>query len=136
MFTQHLIPRFSETDALGHINNTVIPNWFESARIDVFRLFNEELDLTNWNLIIANLSVDFKKQIYYGFDVDILTSIERIGNSSFVVYQEAVQQNEICASGRVTMVYFNFQTQRPEPIPSAIREHLEKHLNFQESPNS
>ncbi|MBP1931615.1 acyl-CoA thioesterase [Ammoniphilus resinae] len=128
MFTQHLIPRFAETDALGHINNNVIPNWFESARIDVFRLFNEDLDLKNWNLIIASLSVDFIKQIYYGLDVTIRTSIERIGNSSFVIFQEVVQQNEVCASGRITMVYFNFKTQRAESIPSAIREQLEKHL--------
>ena len=33
MFHYETEPRFSDTDALGHINNTVYPVWFEQARI-------------------------------------------------------------------------------------------------------
>lgn len=36
MFTLSLTPRFYETDAFGHINNTVITGWFETAREPVF----------------------------------------------------------------------------------------------------
>ena len=32
MFIEKVMPRFSETDVLGHINNTALPIWFEAAR--------------------------------------------------------------------------------------------------------
>ena len=32
MWTLHLNPRFSDTDALGHINNANLPRWFEEAQ--------------------------------------------------------------------------------------------------------
>jgi acyl-CoA thioester hydrolase len=127
LFKQTIIPRFSETDALGHINNTVLPVWFESARIDVFKVFDEDLNLQAWKLIIANLNVDFKKQIYYGQDVEIQTYIEKIGNSSFVIYQEAHQNGEIAAVGRCTMVHFDYDLQQAAPLPDAIRDKLVQH---------
>ena len=45
-------PRFCETDALGHINNTVVPMWFETARGPVFEVFNPGQDLSKWNVIL------------------------------------------------------------------------------------
>jgi acyl-CoA thioester hydrolase len=39
MFRMTVTPRFYETDALGHINNTVMAGWFEAAREPVFRFF-------------------------------------------------------------------------------------------------
>ena len=51
MFTYTIQPRFSETDGMGHINNTVPPVWFEEARIGVFTIFNPSLTPFQWNLI-------------------------------------------------------------------------------------
>ena len=49
-FSLDLTPRFCETDALGHINNTVIPVWFEAAREPIFEIVNPGQDLTKWNI--------------------------------------------------------------------------------------
>ena len=38
MLRCELMPRFYETDGLGHINNTVIPKWFETARTPIFAM--------------------------------------------------------------------------------------------------
>ncbi len=40
MLEMQIQPRFQETDALGHINNTVPAVWFESARDPLFRIFS------------------------------------------------------------------------------------------------
>ncbi len=84
-------PRFSETDALGHINNTVVPVWFEAARTPIFKIFTPNLDPKQWKLIIAKIEVEFKGELFYGEEVEIRTGIERIGNSSYVIVQEAWQ---------------------------------------------
>lgn len=52
MLNEELKPRFSELDGLGHINNTTLPIWFEHARTPLFEIFNPDLKLDGWNLIL------------------------------------------------------------------------------------
>ncbi len=128
MFRMTVTPRFYETDALGHINNTVMSGWFEASREPVFRLFNPELNLDKWNLILAKVEVDYVAQTHYGHDVLLLTGIEKIGNSSFVVAQEAWQNDRLVAKGRAVQVAFNYATQRSELLTPELRAALEQHL--------
>ena len=80
--------RFYDTDALQHISNTALVSWFEPARLPIFKYFTPKLDLNNWPLILANYNVDFLDQIYLANPVEVKTWISRIGNSSFIDYQE------------------------------------------------
>lgn len=59
MFNLQITPSFSDTDMLGHINNTVIPVWCETARRPIFELFNPGLKADQWNLIVARIEMDF-----------------------------------------------------------------------------
>ncbi|WKN40995.1 acyl-CoA thioesterase [Tunicatimonas pelagia] len=127
MFEQHITPRFSETDALGHINNTVVPVWFEQARRPVFKLFTPDLDPGKWRLIIARIEVDFVGELHYGTDVVIRTSVDNVGNTSFRVAQEVWQQGKVRVKGLATLVHYDYQTQRSKPIPDYIREQLAQH---------
>lgn len=128
MFTMTVTPRFYETDALGHINNTVLPGWFETARDPIFRIFNPSLNVKEWNLILARVEVDFVAQIHLGDDVTLITGIEKIGNASFVVRQEAWQNNLCAARGKAVHVFFNYLTQKSEPLPASVRTALEAHV--------
>ncbi|WDE12400.1 acyl-CoA thioesterase [Thalassomonas haliotis] len=128
MFSETITPRFSDTDALGHINNTMVPVWFEGARDPVFRLFMPELDTGNWRLILAKIDVTYHGQLFYGQDIEVRTYIGRIGGASFDVYQELWQQGEKCASGTAVMVHFCYQEQASMAIPQAIKVELEQHL--------
>ncbi len=128
MFTEKLMPRFSDTDALGHINNTAIPVWFEGARTPVFKLFTPDLDLKKWPLIIAKIEVSYLGQLFYGQEIEVRTFISRIGGASFDVYQELWQHGEKCVSGTAAMVHFDYQAQASKKIPDEIRAELTKHL--------
>ena len=108
MFTEKISPRFSETDVLGHINNTVLPVWFEAARVPIFKFFTPDLIPQDWKLIIAKVEVSFVGELFYGHEVEIKTSVEHIGSSSFVVRQEAWQQGTCCAVGKTVLVRYVF----------------------------
>lgn len=127
MFFMTVTPRFYETDALGHINNTVLSNWFEASREPVFRLFNPALALNGWNLILARVEIDYVAQTHYGKPVEVRSWIGRIGNSSFVVEQDAWQEGVCVARGKAVQVFFNYETQKSEAIPPAYRALLESH---------
>lgn len=128
MFSLTLSPRFYETDAFGHINNTVINGWFETAREPIFKIFNPSLEIKSLPLILARTEVDFIAQTYYGSPVEVKTGIERVGNSSFVVYHEAWQNGICIAKGKAVQVYFDFTEQKSGPIPDKERAELTKLL--------
>jgi acyl-CoA thioester hydrolase len=119
-------PRFCETDALGHINNTVVPMWFETGRVPVFEIFNPGQDLNQWNVILRKIDVDFVAQIYYGHPVEIRTRVGHVGSSSFVCEHEAWQRGSLVAKGSAVMIYFDFEQQRKQEITVALRVELEK----------
>lgn len=128
MFNMTIQPRFAETDALGHINNTHLPVWFEQARTPLFRIFVPDLDPAGWNLILAKVETEFLRELLYQHPVNIKTGVETIGNSSFVVYQEVWQNEKKAAIGRATLVHFDHKNKSSMPIPDTIRQGLVEHL--------
>lgn len=124
MLSMAVQPRFSETDALGHINNTVIPVWFETARTPIFKIFNPELDLTKWNLIIAKIDVNYQAQIHYPDDIEIRTYVKKLGNSSLTLLQEVYQKGQKVAFGECVMVKFDYATNKSTLITDSEKELL------------
>mgnify|MGYP006156525859 FL=1 len=128
MWQEVITPRFSDTDALGHINNTVFAVWFEGARLPVFKIFTPELNLQHWPLIVASVKLDYHAQTHYGSEVELRTFISRIGGSSFDVYQEAWQGGIKTVSGTAVMVQFDYTSNKAVAISTAQRTQLAAHL--------
>ena len=124
MHETEIAPRFSETDALGHIGNTILPVWFESARSSVFAAVHPAMTLDDWPLIVARYEIDFRRQIFYTATVTVKTAIDRIGNSSLSIYQQAWQNQHLAAEGRTVMVYFDYASNNSVTIPDDIRARL------------
>jgi acyl-CoA thioester hydrolase len=124
MLSEKLMPRFSETDVLGHINNTALPVWFEAARVPIFKIFTPDLDPKQWKLIVAKVEVTFKGELFYGQEVEIKTAIERIGSSSFMILQQAWQHGECCAEGKTVMVRYDFANKSSQPLSEEEKQQL------------
>jgi len=127
MFHTTIEPRFTDTDALGHINNTAFPIWFEQARAPIFKIFHPSLDVKTWPLIIARIEVDLKAQAFWGKPVEIRTSIGKLGNASCHVVHHAWQDGIEVASGVAVLIYYDYQNKQSKPIPDDIRAHLLGH---------
>ena len=127
MYIETITPRFGDIDGLRHVNNTVIPGWFEQARNPVYRIFNPEFAFEGWNLILARYEIDFARPLVITGDVTIRTWVSRIGTSSFEVSQDASQGGAVCTRGRTVLVHYDFAEARPLPIPEAIRAQLLGH---------
>ncbi|MGP4108682.1 acyl-CoA thioesterase [Virgibacillus sp. L01] len=128
MYQTVIEPRVSETDGVGHINNTVVPVWLEAARNDLFRLFMPDLSFDDWKMIILNMNVDYVGQVYFGIDVTVCTWVKRIGNTSLQLYEEIWQDGRLCVKGTVTYVNYDLKKQKSEPIPDLVRKELGSHL--------
>ena len=129
MFQTTIVPRVSETDGVGHINNTTIPVWLEAGRNDLFKIFNPDDDFDNWRMVIVKSCVEYKAQIYFGKNVSIKCWIKRIGNASLELYEEIWQGDTKCITASTIYVNFNTQQQKSEPISHSIKAILENHTH-------
>ena len=128
MYLEQITPRFGDIDGLRHVNNTVIPGWFEQARNPIYRIFNPDFAFEGWNLILARYEIDFVRPLLINGDVTVRTWVARVGTSSFQVSQEAEQAGVVCTRGRTVLVHYDFASARPVPIPAAVRARLQEHL--------
>jgi acyl-CoA thioester hydrolase len=124
---QHtFFPRFSDTDALGHINNSSYFNWMEDARRPIFEMFVPDLNPKNWNLIIARIELDFMAQGDYKEQTLVTTEVEKIGNSSFNLIHKIWQKDQLICQGKAILVYFDYQKNQSQTLPSLLRTKLEQ----------
>ena len=77
MYLTVIEPRVSETDGVGHINNTTIPIWLEAGRNKLFKLFNPDDTFHDWKMIILKTNVEYVAQIYFGKDVEVKTWVKK-----------------------------------------------------------
>ena len=127
MIETPIIPRVSETDGAGHINNTVIPIWFEGGRTEIFRVLTPDLDFKNWRVALVNMNVDYLAQTYFQDPAVVRTWVDKVGTKSFTLYEELWQGARLCAKGTATYVYFNYDDQEAKPVPGNVRVALLTH---------
>jgi acyl-CoA thioester hydrolase len=122
--------RFCETDALGHVNNTSYFIYLEEARIRMFEELGYGSDIKDWRFILASAKCDFVNQAFFGQRLKIETNVTKIGNKSFQLVHRILDEKTgtLIALGESTIVYFNFQTQKSEPVPDVLRKQLERYL--------
>lgn len=120
--------RVSETDILGHINNTSYFVYMEEARINYLETLGVDFESTVDAFILASVKCDFLQQGYFGQVLNIETFIARIGTKSLTVTNKIYEKDsgELIAEGEATMVYYSIQEQQSMPIPNSLRQQLEE----------
>lgn len=124
-----LKPRFSETDAIGHINNTSIAVWFETARLEFLTdVFVEKGDeQPNW--FMATQTIDYLGENFFGIEVRMDLSVIHIGNTSFKVGCKMYQNDKQTVRASAVLVHVNRASKKPSPIPPQMRAVLEAELD-------
>ncbi|MBB3046794.1 acyl-CoA thioester hydrolase [Litorivivens lipolytica] len=124
-----LKPRFSETDAMGHINNTSIAVWFETARLEFLTdVFIDKGDgQPNW--FMASQTIDYLSENLFGIEVRMDLSVIHIGNTSFKVGCKMYQNDKQTVRASAVLVHVDLATKKPTPIHDRMRAILEQELD-------
>jgi acyl-CoA thioester hydrolase len=116
--------RFSDIDAVGHVNNAIYLTYFEEARLKYWR------EAINWDwskngIIVGRSEVNYLKPILLHDEVACYVRITRIGNSSFDVMHVLVKVTphgeEICTTGKTVCVSYDYKANKSVPIPQTER---------------
>lgn len=115
--------RFADTDALGHVNNGSFIVYAETGRLEFLRILGSAAR----SLILAHLSIDFRRQIHFGEAIVVETWVERVGTTSVTLGQTILADGELAAAVRSVVVSFDYDAQRPTPWTAESRAALEQH---------
>ncbi|MCC5800746.1 acyl-CoA thioesterase [Rossellomorea vietnamensis] len=127
--------RFCETDALGHINNTTYFVYLEEARIKFFQTIGFDMDVKDWQFILASTKCDFLSQGYFNQELVITTDVSKIGSKSFQLDHDILcaETHQLIARGNAVIVYFDFQEQRSKAIPDLLKAQLNNHFRSEKN---
>ena len=109
-FALELRPRFCETDALGHVSNTVYTAYWELARLRYFEVIGEVTDAPKRILAFNHMAVEIATRMmrpcFYDEELLVHARIAALGRSSatFEHALSAVDTGEIRAIGRIAVV--------------------------------
>ena len=113
--------RFSDTDALGHVNNIAFVSYAETGRVD----FLKRLGHSVTSLILAHVAIDYRRQIGFGEALHIDTWVETLGKSSITLGQTIWANDERAADVKSVAVHFDYAAGKPMELTAEIRAVLE-----------
>jgi len=116
--------RWQDNDVFGHVNNVVYYAWFDTA-VNGWLIDRGLLDSAASSIIglVVETGCSYAESIAFPEPVSIGIAIDRLGSSS-VRYRIGVFREHgdlAIAQGHFTHVYVDRASQRPVPIPDAIR---------------
>lgn len=123
--------RFSDTDAVGHVNNAIFSTLFEAGRVQV--LFGPEHPKLspNTQFVIAKISIDFLGELNWPGNVSIGSQVSRVGNSSFDLFQAMFVAQKCVATCHSVIVIMDETTRKSSPLTAEVARFYGNHLQRQ-----
>ena len=119
--------RFSDIDAVGHVNNAIYLTYFEEAR---FSYWSEAIGwkFSDHGVIVGRSEVNYLKPIMLHDEIACYVRTTRIGNSSFDIMHVLVRISptgeEICTTGKTVCISYNYSANKSVPIPKDERRRM------------
>ena len=114
--------RFGDTDAIGHVNNSVFSVLCESGRVNLFRTRIDPTLPKGRYFVIAHLAIDFLAELHYPGRVRTGTWLARLGRSSMSLEQVIVSGETLAARAKGVCVLMDRATRRPTPFSDETRK--------------
>jgi acyl-CoA thioester hydrolase len=96
--------RFCDTDANGHINNTVFAEFIEAGRVKLITQMVEGGSIANpW--VVARVEIDYLGVLGFPSELDIGTRVVTLGNTSYAVISGVFEGDRCVARARTVLVH-------------------------------
>lgn len=117
--------RFSDLDALNHVNNGFQMHYLDVGRIDYFsKVLQRKIDWTNDFLVLVHLELDFLAPIEMGMDVCVETKTIGFGEKSMKMFQRIIDKKtmEVKSTCYSILSGFNREKKKSEALPQEYRD--------------
>lgn len=114
--------RFADMDADQHINNAEYYRYMEEARMCWVHTLGLAMTPPAPVPVLAASACSFRAPLYYPGSVTVEIYLGRMGNSSVRTHYVLRNGKGIAAEGYGVSVWVDAQTQKPIPLPNAVRK--------------
>ncbi len=121
--------RWSDMDAMGHVNNVIYLQYLESARVGYFeaigwpvRSEGEERQ----SPVLVSQTFNYRRQVVYPDELEVGVTCREIRSRSFVLAYGIFRKGTevLVGDGTSVAVWMDFQAGRARELPPALREAL------------
>jgi acyl-CoA thioester hydrolase len=119
--------RFSDTDALGHVNNANYLSFLESSRIEYIKRVLGRVKAEDFGVIVARVEIDYKSPAFHYETMRVGCRVEEIGGSSIKMdYRiEDKDTGRLVALAKSVMVAFDYALGKPVRVSDEWRRKME-----------
>lgn len=122
--------RFSDLDAMRHVNNATYLSYIEEARIAYFNdVLNRPMTTLDFGAVVARIEIDYIKPIMLGDEIEIYTRVSRIGNKSSDVENLMLVEKDnakiVVAEALTKLVSYDYKKLVSKPISEEIKKKIQ-----------
>jgi acyl-CoA thioester hydrolase len=129
-FVFECVPRWSDMDVYGHVNNARFLTLYEEARVALMFVAARKHGVTSLEkgVVISRHEVDYLRPVDYGETVRIEMWVEEIRASRFVIAYELFDEGALASRARSVCVPFDLAAGRPRRLSPEERTFLEPYV--------
>jgi len=122
-----IVVRWGDMDSLGHVNNILYLQYFETARIEYLLRLGLPAPGPGWRedgMIIKSVSCRFLAPVTFPDTLSVGARMTHLGRDRAVMAHAAVSQRtgDMAASGDAVVVGYDYVSLRKNAFPPDIRE--------------
>jgi len=126
-----IIPiRITDLNYGNHVGNDTILSILHEARVQYLRHYGlEELDFGGVGLIMNDVAVEFKNEIFYGEKIIASVTVGDVSKFSFDVYykleKENIDKRILVVLAKTGMVCYDYGAKKVAVVPKEVKDKLQ-----------
>lgn len=136
---QPISVQWGDMDSMGHVNNARYFTWCESARMSYFAAvhMDDHREGEKHGPALAAAHLNFRQQVRYPAELDVITRVSEIGRSSFrmeyeIVYRGTETLGQRVADGHGVIVWVDYGTGRSIPLPESLKQEIRQYEGMEQ----
>jgi acyl-CoA thioester hydrolase len=113
--------RFSDLDALGHVNNNAIGEYFENARAVLFTEVTPDWPHRQQLFVLARIAIDYRHELHMPAHLRIGTRVTGFGRTSMRMASAVFHEKTGIAYAETVSVLIEEQSRQPVEISQELR---------------
>ena len=121
-FTATIPVRITDLNYGGHVGNDTILSIIHEARVQFLKSFGySEKDLGGVGMIMSDVVINFKNELFYGDVVNASVAVKDIGRASVDIVYLLKKGDVVVAEAKTGMVCFDYERRKVTAIPEGVR---------------
>ena len=121
-FTATIPVRITDLNYGGHVGNDTILSIIHEARVQFLKSFGySEKDLGGVGMIMSDVVINFKNELFYGDLVNASVAVKDIGRASVDIVYLLKKGDVVVAEAKTGMVCFDYERRKVTAIPEGVR---------------